>query len=237
MTISNSMCVVTGGTTGIGFATAAALSSRGATVAICGRSEDRLRQALDRLREGDADVVGWPCDVADESSVAEFAECVRSHGRPVDVLVNNAGVGHFAPLGELTLEQIDETWAINVRGVFLVTRAFLPKMIDRGAGHVVNVASLAGRNGFTGGTAYAASKHAVLGFSRSLMLEVRAKGVRVTAVCPGSVDTPFFAKAGVQRDDLDRVLTADDVASTILSALDLADRALVSELDVRPTNP
>jgi 3-oxoacyl-[acyl-carrier protein] reductase len=237
MNLSNSMCVVTGGTTGIGYATAAALSVRGATVAICGRSEDGVRTALKRLKKGGADVVGWTCDVSDESSVAEFADRVRSQGKPVDVLVNNAGVGHFARLGELALEQIDETWATNVRGVFLMTQAFLPEMIERGVGHIVNVASLAGRNGVVGGTAYAASKHAVLGFSRSLMLEVRAQGVRVIAVCPGSVDTPFFAKAGVQRDDLDRVLTADDVASTILSALDLPDRALVSELDVRPANP
>jgi NAD(P)-dependent dehydrogenase (short-subunit alcohol dehydrogenase family) len=234
MQIENSTCVVTGGSTGIGYAICHALGERGARITFCGVNEGRLREARDRLAEDGIDVAAVPCDVRDEASVASFAKQVRG---PVDVLVNNAGLAHFAPLTDLTIEQYDETMAVNVRGMFLVTKAFLPAMLSRGSGNIVNVASLAGRNGFVGGTAYTASKHAVLGFSKSLMLEVRKQGVRVMAVCPGSVDTPFFDRAGVERDNLDRVLRPEDVAATILANLELPERALVSELDIRPANP
>jgi 3-oxoacyl-[acyl-carrier protein] reductase len=110
-------------------------------------------------------------------------------------------------------------------------------MRRRGSGDIVNIASLAGRNGFVGGTAYTASKHAVLGFSKSLMLEVRKANIRVIAVCPGSVETPFFEKSGYPRPDPGKVLSADDVARAVVAALELPGRAMVSELDIRPTNP
>ena len=118
-----------------------------------------------------------------------------------------------------------------------MTREVLPEMRRRRRGTVVNVASLAGRNGFVGGTAYAASKHAVLGFSKSLMLEVRRDGIRVVAVCPGSVGTAMLRDQPLLKADPDKILTPEDVASTILHALELPERALVSELDIRPTNP
>jgi 3-oxoacyl-[acyl-carrier protein] reductase len=110
-------------------------------------------------------------------------------------------------------------------------------MRERRQGAVVNVASLAGRNGFAGGTAYAASKHAVLGFSRSLMAEVRGDNIRVLAICPGSVDTALMRNQSMLKRDARRLLQPEDVADTILSSLRLPERALVSELDVRPANP
>ncbi len=127
--------------------------------------------------------------------------------------------------------------AVNVRGVFLITRAFLPAMRRRRSGHIVNIASLAGRNPVANGAAYAASKHAVLGFSKSLLMEVRQYDIRVVAICPGSVVTPFFEKSGAELDRPNRKLTPEDVAQTVVSTLELPDRALVSELDLRPTNP
>ena len=106
-----------------------------------------------------------------------------------------------------------------------------------GGGAIVNIASLAGKNGFDGGTAYCASKHAVLGFSKALMLEVRKRGIRVIAVCPGSVATPFMDKQSQMRPNRERVLQPDDVAQAVLGALTLPDRAMLSEFDLRPTNP
>ena len=155
----------------------------------------------------------------------------------IDVLVNNAGVLIARPFEELTLEDWDVTMATNLRSLFLMTRAVLPGMRRRREGTIVNVASLAGRNGFVGGTAYAASKHAVLGFSRSLMLEVRKDGVRVVAVCPGSVDTGMLRDQPMLSPTAERILRPEDVADTILHAIRLPGRAMVSELDVRPTNP
>ncbi|MCC2671775.1 MAG: putative oxidoreductase, partial [Armatimonadetes bacterium] len=155
----------------------------------------------------------------------------------IDVLINNAGVLIGKPFQELTLEDWDTTMGTNVRSLYLVTRAVLPGMRQRKRGDIVNVASLAGRNGFAGGTAYSASKHAVLGFSRSLMLETRKEGIRVIAVCPGSVDTSMLRDQPMLKSEPSRILRPEDVAATILHALTLPDRALVSELDIRPTNP
>jgi 3-oxoacyl-[acyl-carrier protein] reductase len=155
----------------------------------------------------------------------------------LQVLVNNAGVLIAKPFEELTLEDWDATMATNVRSLYLWTRAVLPAMRRRRQGAIVNVASLAGRNGFVGGTAYTASKHAVLGFSRSLMLETRKDNIRVIAICPGSVATEMMRDQPMLKPDPQRILHPDDVASTIVHALGLPDRAMVSELDIRPTNP
>ncbi len=131
----------------------------------------------------------------------------------IDVLINNAGVLIGKPFEELTLDEWDTTMNTNVRSLFLVTRAVIPGMRERRHGSIVNVASLAGRNGFVGGTAYTASKHAVLGFSRSLMLEVRKDNVRVIAVCPGSVDTSMLRDQPMLKSEPSRILQPEDVAA------------------------
>jgi 3-oxoacyl-[acyl-carrier protein] reductase len=206
-------------------------------VAICARTPERVENSLRDFTDQGIDAIGWACDVSDEGSVSHFADRVLAAFETADVLVNNAGLSHFAPLTELSTEQIDEMLAVNVRGVFLMTRAFLPAMLEQESGQIVNVASLAGRNAVERGTAYAASKHAVLGFSKSLMLEVRKSNVRVIAVCPGSVHTGFFDKAGMSIGNASQLLRPEHVAEAVRSALELPDGALVSELDIRPANP
>ena len=129
------------------------------------------------------------------------------------------------------------TMATNLRSLYLVTRAVVPGMRRRREGTIINVASLAGRNGFVGGTAYSASKHAVLGFGRSLMLELRKEGIRVVTICPGSVDTGMLRDQPMLTSNPERILLPEDVAASILHAAQLPGRALVSELDIRPTNP
>ena len=129
----------------------------------------------------------------DVSRAALAKHVLAELGTPT-LLVNNAGVARWGAVAEMPLEDWDAVIGTNVTGMFLVTRAFLPAMLHAGTGTIVNLASLAGRNGISGGAAYSASKHAVLGFSRSLMLEVRRQGLRVVAVCPGSVDTAIFDK-------------------------------------------
>ena len=237
MDLSNKLCVVTGATEGIGRAIASSLGRAGATVAICARTPAAVERTVAELRAAGIDAIGRPCDVSDPAAVAEFAGFVGRERGDASVLVNNAGIGRFAPLEQLTLEDWDLVMGVNVRSLYLVTRAFLPGLMQAGAGAIVNIASLAGKNGIDGGTAYCASKHAVLGFSKALMLEVRKRGVRVIAVCPGSVVTPFMDKQSRLRPNRDRVLQADDVAQAVLGALTLPDRAMLSELDLRPTNP
>lgn len=237
MSIDGSLCVVTGATEGIGRAIARALGERGARLALCARTAERVQTTVDDLKSHGVDAWGAACDVSEETSVTAFAAQVAETRGQVRVLINNAGIGHLGPFTELTTQQIDETLAVNVRGLMLMTKAFLPGMLEREDGQIVNIVSLAGRNGFVGGTVYSASKHAVLGFSRSLMLEVRKSNIRVIAVCPGSVETSFFDKAGVELTNADKVLQPEDVAATVVAALELPPRALVSELDIRPTNP
>lgn len=215
--------VITGSSTGIGQALVDALKERGAAVAHCSRSGGGT---------------GVACDVSDEAQVAAFAKKALAEIGTPSLLVNNAGVAKWGLVHEQSLADWNANIAVNLTGMFLVTRAFLPAMLEAGRGMIVNVSSLAGRNGVTGGAAYSASKHGVLGFSRSLMLEVRKKGVRVLAICPGSVDTPIFEKAKAPFPiKPETMMQTADIAQAILDAVALPDRAMVSELDIRPTNP
>ncbi len=237
MDLAGSRAVVTGATEGIGRATAFALGQAGAKVAVCARTEANVHATVRELKAAGIDAIGMPCDVSDPACVDAFAAFVISERGTPQVLVNNAGIGRFNPLVDLSLADWDDTMGVNVRSLYLVTRAFLRGMLDAGTGTIVNIASLAGKNGVEGGTAYCASKHAVLGFSKALMLEVRKRGVRVVAVCPGSVATPFAEKGARVRHNRDRVLMAEDVAHAVLATLTASDRAMISELDIRPTNP
>ncbi|MEO8636600.1 MAG: SDR family oxidoreductase [Gemmatimonadales bacterium] len=229
--------LITGATEGIGRAIAFALGRAGYKVAVCARTPSKLRALLDELSAAGITAAGYPADVGLEADVVALIAHVTAALGPVDVLINNAGTAVLKPFGDLTLDEWDATMATNLRSLFLVTRAVLPGMRERRAGSIINMASLAGRNGFVGGTAYTASKHAVLGFSRSLMLEVRADNVRVITICPGSVDTPLMRNQTAFPTRLDQILQPQDVADTVLAALALPERALVSELDLRPTNP
>jgi 3-oxoacyl-[acyl-carrier protein] reductase len=229
--------LVTGATEGIGRATALALGRAGYRVAACARTPARVEALVAELRACGIEAAGASADVADEIEIGRAVASLTEVLGDVDVLVNNAGVLIGKPLEELTLDEWDRTMATNLRGLFLTTRLVLPGMRTRRRGTIVNVASLSGRSGFAGGTAYAASKHGVLGFSRSLMLEVRKDGVRVVAVCPGSVATGMLRDQPMLKSDPKRILRPEDVADVILQAVRLPERAMVSELDIRPTNP
>ncbi|MBA3443601.1 MAG: SDR family NAD(P)-dependent oxidoreductase [Gemmatimonadales bacterium] len=229
--------LITGATEGIGRATAFALGRAGYRVGVCARTESKVRQLVEELVHEGIEAAGAPADVGDPGQTTTMVEELTGALGHIEVLVNNAGVLIAKPLEELSLEEWDSTMSTNVRSLFLVTRAVLPGMRSRKRGAIVNVASLAGRNGFPGGTAYTASKHAVLGFSRSLMLETRKDNIRVVAICPGSVDTSMLRDQPMLKSEPSRILRPEDVAETILHALTLPERALVSELDIRPTNP
>jgi 3-oxoacyl-[acyl-carrier protein] reductase len=228
---------ITGATEGIGRATAFALGRAGYQVGVCARTATKVRQLIEELEREGIKAAGRPADVGDPSQAGlAIDEATRALGE-IDVLVNNAGILIAKPFEELTLEDWNATMETNVRSLYLMTLAVLPAMRRRKQGAIVNVASLAGRNGFVGGTAYTASKHAVLGFSRSLMLETRKDNIRVIAVCPGSVDTSMMRDQPMLKAEASRILQPEDVAATILHAISLPERALVSELDIRPTNP
>lgn len=237
MELIDRVAVVTGGTTGIGRAVAEALGRAGCRVAICARTEEDLEEAATSMARSGFEVMAFPADVSREEDVERFADLVRDELGPADILVNNAGIARFGDLDELTPEDFDAVFGANVRGLFLCSRAFAPGMVERGDGVIVNIASLAGKNAFPGGSVYAASKHAVMGMSRSMMLELREHGVRVLTICPGSVDTPFFDKQDRFEPDRERIVQPGDVAELVVWAVRLSDRGTVSEAEIRPVNP
>jgi len=232
-----STALVTGATQGIGRATAFALGRAGYRVGVWARTAARVDALVTELKGEGIEAAGAAADVSDPTQVTRAVAHLAEALGEASLLVNNAGVLIARPFGELTLEDWDVTMATNLRSLYLVTRAVLPAMRRRREGTIVNVASLAGRNGFAGGTAYAASKHAVLGFGRSLMLELRKEGIRVITICPGSVDTGMLRDQPMLKSDPQRILRPEDVADAVLHAVQLPARALVSELDIRPTNP
>ncbi len=229
--------LVTGGTEGIGRAIAFALGRAGYRVGVCARTASRVKETVAALEAAGYPAAGAAADVGNPADIAAAITGMVEQLGPVDVLVNNAGVGIIKPFDELSLEDWDRTMTTNLRSLYLVTRQVLPAMRQRRAGTIVNIASLAGRNGFVGGAAYSASKHAMLGFSQSLMLEVRKDNVRVIAICPGSVDTDMLQSSEMLAKPAARILAPEDVADVVLAALALPERAMVSELDIRPTNP
>ncbi|GJM43729.1 MAG: 3-hydroxyacyl-CoA dehydrogenase [Gemmatimonadota bacterium] len=199
MRLDGRKAVVTGGSRGIGWAVSKALAEAGASVFVAARDEARAARAARQLHaEFGAEAASHPVDVADADSVTACARAVEDRFGPVDILVNNAGVAHSAPITRLDPADWNRVLAVNATGTFLCTRAFLPAMLERGWGRVVNVASTAGVDGARYIAAYAASKHAVVGFTRCVAMEVEGRGVTVNAVCPGFVDTDL-TQASIAR--------------------------------------
>ena len=237
MNLEGSRCVVTGGSTGIGLATARQLAAAGGRVAICARTAETLEAAATELRETGAEILSLRVDVSQEEEVDSLVHAVNEAWGGVDLLINNAGIGVFGTFVDLDIDDYDRVFGVNVRGLFLCSRAFAPGMVEQGGGVIVNVASLAGKNAFAGGAIYSASKHAVMGMSKSMMLDLRPHGVRVLTVCPGTVYTPFFDRVDQFNPVEERSLQADDVAEMILHVVRLSDRATVSEFEIRAVNP
>lgn len=193
--LANRCAVVTGGGRGIGVAIAQALADAGAGVVVAARTYSEIEQVAWELRARGARVLSLFCDVTDEGSVRALAENARRQLAPVDILINNAGVAPSSPLHRITLGEWNRVLAVNTTGTFLCTREFVPAMVENTWGRVINIASIAGLEGARYVSHYSAAKHAVVGFTRSVALELQGTGVTVNAVCPGYVDTPMTESA------------------------------------------
>ena len=231
--VMGSVAVVTGGSRGIGYGIATALAKLGAHVVITARNAERLAAAALELSTHGPDCEGMACDITRWSAVEALAAHVRQKYGRVDVLVNNAGIGGSACLlQDLAPEKWDDIFDTNVRAVFYMVRAFVPMMGASGSGHIINISSLAGKNPLPRGAAYSASKWALNGLSYSLAEELRAQNIRVSIVCPGSVDTEFSPHTGKSPD---RMLRPEDVAHVVAMLVTQRPQSFVSEVLLRPT--
>ena len=236
MTLENSVALVTGAGRGIGKAIALMLAREGATVALTARTVAELEQVKKEIEATGGSALVVRADLSKDADIGKLFGNISSRFNRLDILVNNAGLGLFAPVRDLSISDFDTMWTLNMRAVMLCTQRALKMMEPQKSGAIVNVASLAGRNAFVGGAGYAATKWALIGFSRSLMLEVRAHNIRVITICPGSVDTSF-SQSPKEPLRSATILHSEDIADTVVAALKLPDRAMVSEIDIRPTNP
>jgi 3-oxoacyl-[acyl-carrier protein] reductase len=223
--------LVTGAGRGIGYAIAERLASLGAAVAICARNAEQLEEAAARLRANGATIAPFPCDVTRADGIAKLARRTAEALGPVDILVNNAGIGRFGEFYKLSEADYDAVLDTNLKGVFLLSREIAPSMITRRAGHIINIASLAGKNAFPGGGIYCASKWGLLGLTYCMAEELRTHGIRVAAICPGTVATEFSPH---ENKDASKMLQPSDVAHAVETILTQAPQSFMSEILLRP---
>jgi NAD(P)-dependent dehydrogenase (short-subunit alcohol dehydrogenase family) len=235
MDLKGAVSIVTGGTKGIGFGIAEALLKNGSRVFVCGRDKRGLNQAIEWLSKH-GHVEGDVCDVRSEDQVRMLiSECERRLGG-LDVLVNNAGMGVFGKtVEELSGDEFRQTLETNLHGAFYACHYAVPLMKKRGGGYIFNISSLAGQNPHPRMAAYNASKFGLNGFSEALMQEVRQDNIKVSYICPASVNTAFGGDT--PSDDKAWQLQPADVAQVIVDLLQMPERALPSKVELRPSKP
>jgi NAD(P)-dependent dehydrogenase (short-subunit alcohol dehydrogenase family) len=235
--LKDKVAVVTGGTRGIGYSIAEALLAEGAKVFICGRDQNLLKPALEKLRAAAPDRVdGTVADVRRSEDCRKLVHGAADRFGGLDILVNNAGVGVFKPVDQLTVEEWDSTIATNLSGVFYCCREAIPLMRQRGGGYIFNISSLAGVNPMPSGAAYNASKFGLNGFSEAMMQDVRYDSIRVSYLMPGSVDTDFAAAPGAKSRQAWK-LTGEDIAKAVIDLYKFPLTALASRIEMRPSQP
>jgi len=238
--LSQQVCLVTGGTRGIGRAIAKMLLLEGAAVAICGQRQESVDRAVAELAaETSGKVRGKAADVRSHEQVAELFRFVDAEFGALDVLVNNAGIGIFRHVRELSLDEWKHTLETNLYGAFYCSREALLRFGSTsgttGGGYIVNIGSMAGANAFAGGAAYNASKFGLTGFTEAMMQDVRSENVRVSYIMPGSVATEFSGRAST--DGANWKIWPEDVANIVRLLLQMPARTLVSRVEVRPARP
>ena len=227
--------VVTGGSKGIGYAIAERLLRDGMGVYICARDREEIERAVTQLSQI-GNCFGKVCDVRDEEQVKKLLNSCESRFGGVDILVNNAGVGFMGKtVEETSSDEFRQTLETNLFAVYYACHHAIPMMRNRGGGYIINISSLAGQNPHPGMAAYNASKYGLNGFSEALMQEVRHDNIKVSYICPGSVNTYF----GDDQPGPEKAwqLQPDDIADAVMGLLSMEGRALPSKIEIRPSKP
>jgi NAD(P)-dependent dehydrogenase (short-subunit alcohol dehydrogenase family) len=233
--MENKIAVVTGGTRGIGYGIASELLKAGAKVFICGRDKEALTRALEGLASV-GPVKGRICDITSPAEVESMLRECREVFGGIDVLVNNAGIGIFGKtVEEITPDEFDGVLKTNLFGVFYCCHYAIPLMKERGGGYIFNISSLAGQNAHPKMAAYNASKFGLNGFTEAMMQEVRHDNIKVTLICPGSVNTEFGG--GEVSEENAWQLQPEDIARVVTDLLGHDPRSLPSKVEIRPSKP
>lgn len=235
--LKDKVALITGGSGGIGYGVALSLLNEGVNVAITSRDETRAKEAAEALQKAaktSAKVLGVMADVRKYESQQNAVKQVLSEFGQLDVVIANAGLGHFASIEDLTPEQWQETIDTNLSGVFYSIKSSI-EALKKSKGYFISISSLAGTNFFAGGSAYNASKFGVTGFTQSVMLDLRAHNIKVSTIMPGSVATHFN---GNEPDNSDAwKIQSEDIGQLVVDLLRMNERTLPSKIEVRPTMP
>lgn len=233
--LKNKTAFITGGSKGIGYGIAEALMREGMRVGITSRSQKAADDAVARLKKlGSGEVLGIEADVRNASSQQKAVDELVKKWGTLDVLIANAGIGHFGTIDSLSIDQWQETIDTNLTGAFYSIKASLPAL-KKSKGYIITMASLAGTNFFAGGSAYNASKFGLVGFTQALMLDVRKDGIKVTTIMPGSVAT-YFNNAEPKPEDAWKI-QPEDIGQMVVDLLKMNPRTLPSKIEVRPSMP
>ena len=234
--LQGKVALITGASKGIGLAIAAAIIEAGGRAAITGRTSETIEEALVMLKaiKGEDAVLGFVADVRSLQEQQTVVSSIVSAWGSIDILVANAGIGHFADIEDMTVEQWQETIDINLTGVFYTLKAGLPALIAS-QGYFITIASLAGTNFFAKGAAYNASKFGLVGFSQAVMLDLRKHGIKTTTIMPGSVSTYFNNHTPSEADSWK--IQPEDIGQMVVDLLRMHPRTLPSKIEVRPTMP
>jgi 3-oxoacyl-[acyl-carrier protein] reductase len=224
--------LVTGGGRGIGRAVAKAVASKGARVFLAARTASELESAAEEIRAGGGLAEPVPTDLASEQDILSLFAGIRKQTDRLDILVNNAGVGVFGSIVDFASADFDKVMRVNAKAAFLCCQQALRLMIPKRSGYIINISSVVGIKGYPNQGAYTASKHAILGLTKSLAVEAQEQGIRVSAILPGGVHTRLVADA---RPDLDPqvLMQPEDIAHTVLFLLSLSDRAAIDQIYIR----
>lgn len=229
--------LITGAGKGIGRAAAIAFAKEGINVGLLGRTGAHLEDVLKELEQYGVKAVMAAADVSDNEAVLAAVEHIKSELGPIDILINNAGIGKFGKFLELPPEDFKKIIDVNLMGVYNVTHAVLPEMIERESGDIINIASTAGQKGAPVTSAYSASKFGLLGLTESLMLEVRKHNIRVSALLPSTVVTELAQSENLIQGDPENVMHPEDLAEVMVAQLKLHPRILLKSAALWSTNP
>lgn len=227
----NKTAVVTGASRGIGRAIALRLGRMGASVAICARKRADIERTAASLQEEGVRALPIVADVTLAEDVERLVERTSAQFGAIQILVNNAGIGLFGSFYERSESDWDAVLDTNLKAVFLTSRAVVPQMIRSGSGHIINISSLASKSAFSGGALYCASKWGLMGLTACMAEDLRAQGVRVSVICPGSVNTDFSSHSGRTAENL---LQPEDVAHAVATLVTQSPQSFISEIDLRP---